>query len=181
MLVEARIYLGQLYSAFNGTILFTHQYYLPLTQSYQTIGSSTPERGAEFFQNSNATETVENTDEPGAGVFILPERTGRNPVTKEADKNEGSITMLKYNPKMAAMMYGHKKSNKTSVYSYHESLSLFDDQDCFNKAFRDPMELYKATSNKNGGATFERDVNNEVVEEMIEKIIFEVFMYEFKQ
>ena len=69
----------------------------------------------------NATETAEDTDEPGAGFFISPERTGRNPVTKEPDKNEGSITdkgeysndswdldtMLKDNPKMAAMMYVH--------------------------------------------------------------------------
>ena len=89
--------------------------------------------------------------------------------------------MLKDNPKMAAMMMGHDQSNKASVYSYHGSLSLFDDQDCFNKTFHDSMKFYKATSNKNGGATFERDVNNEVVEEMIEMILFEVFMYEFKQ
>ena len=80
--------------------------------------------------------------------------------------------MLKDNPKMAAMMIGHNKSNKASVYSYYGSLSLFDDQDCFNKTFRDPMEFYRATSNKNGGVVFERDVNNEVVEEMIEKILF---------
>ena len=76
---------------------------------------------------------------------------------------------------------GIKSQTKTSVYSYHGSLFLFDDQDCFNKTFRDSMEFYKATSNKNGGATFERDVNNEVVEEMIEMILFEVFLYEFKQ
>ena len=121
MLVEARMYLGKLHSTFNGTALFTHQYYLPVPQSYQTIGSSTPDRGAEFFQNLNAIETVEDTNEPGTGVSISPQRTGRNPVTKEPDKNEGSITdkgkdsndswdldtILKDNPKMAAMMYVH--------------------------------------------------------------------------
>ena len=57
-----------------------------------------------------------------------------------------------------------------AVYSYHGPLSLFDDQDFFNATFRDPMVFYKATSNKNGGATFERNVINEVVEELIEKI-----------
>ena len=49
MLVYARMYLGQLHSAFNETSLFTHQYYLPLPQSCQTIDSSTPERGVELF------------------------------------------------------------------------------------------------------------------------------------
>ena len=58
---------------------------------------------------------------------------------------------------------------------------MFNDQDFFNKTFRDPMEFYKATSNKNDGATFERDVNSEVVEEMIERLLFEVFLYKFKQ
>ena len=43
------------------------------------------------------------------------------------------------------------------------------------------MEFYKATSNKNGGAIFERDVNNEVVEEMLERTLLRVFLYEFKQ
>ena len=43
------------------------------------------------------------------------------------------------------------------------------------------MKFYTTTSNENGGATFERDMNNEVVEEMIEKIPFEVFLNEFKQ
>ena len=89
--------------------------------------------------------------------------------------------MLKNNPKMAAMMMGYNQSNKALVYSYHGYLSLFDDQDYFNATFRDPMEFYRATSNKNDGVVFERDVNNEVVEEMIEKILFEVFLYEFKQ
>ena len=71
MLAEARIYLGQLHSAFDGTSLFTYQYYLLLPQSYQMIASSTPERGVEFFQNPNATETVEDTDEPGARVCLF--------------------------------------------------------------------------------------------------------------
>ena len=69
ILVEVRIYLGKIYSAFNETALFTHQYFLSLPQSYQTIGSSTPERGVENFQDSNATEVVGDTDEPGAGFF----------------------------------------------------------------------------------------------------------------
>ena len=43
------------------------------------------------------------------------------------------------------------------------------------------MEFYKATLNKNGGVIFERDVSNEVVEEMLERILFRVFLYEFKQ
>ena len=43
------------------------------------------------------------------------------------------------------------------------------------------MEFYKATLNKNGGAIFEQDINNEVVEEMLERILFSVFLYEFKQ
>ena len=43
------------------------------------------------------------------------------------------------------------------------------------------MEFYRATSNKNGGVVFERDMNNEVIEEMIEKILFELFLYEVKQ
>ena len=88
--------------------------------------------------------------------------------------------MLKNNPKMAAMMMGHNQSNKASIYTYRGSLSLFDDQDYFNATFRDPMEFYRAISNKNGGVVFKRDVNNEVVEEMIEKILFRVCMYESK-
>ena len=86
ILVEARMYLGQLHSTFNETVLFTHQYYLLLPQSCQTIGSSRLERGVEDFQDSNATEEVEDTDEPGAGFFISLERTGRKPVTEVADK-----------------------------------------------------------------------------------------------
>ena len=58
---------------------------------------------------------------------------------------------------------------------------MFDDQDCFIKTFRDPMEFYKLSSNKNDRTKFERDVNNEVVKEIIEKILFEVFLYELKQ
>ena len=59
-------------------------------------------------------------------MFILSERTGRDPVTKEADKNEGSVTdkgkdsndswdldtILKDNPKVAAMMNMHKSQTK---------------------------------------------------------------------
>ena len=89
--------------------------------------------------------------------------------------------MMKNNPKMDTMMYRHKNSNITSVYSYHGSLFLFDDYDCFNAKFRSSMEFYKPTLNKNGGVMFEWDVNNEVVEEMIEKIFFDVFLYELKQ
>ena len=43
------------------------------------------------------------------------------------------------------------------------------------------MEFYKATLNKNCGAIFEQDINNEVVEEMLERVLFRVFLYEFKQ
>ena len=76
MLVEARMYLGQLHSAFNATALFTHQYYLPLPQSYKTTGSSTPGRGVEKFHDSSATEVVEDIDEPGAGVFYFARTYG---------------------------------------------------------------------------------------------------------
>ena len=51
----------------------------------------------------------------------------------------------------------------------------------FNGVLRNPMEFYKATLNKNDEVMFERNMNTEVVEEMIEKIIFEVWLYEFKQ
>ena len=62
---------------------------------------------------------------------------------EEADKNNGSAAgkggdsndswaldaMMKNNPKMVAIMNVHKSRTKPSVYSYHGSLSLFDDQD----------------------------------------------------
>ena len=76
---------------------------------------------------------------------------------------------------MAAMIQGCKKSKNSSVYSYHGSLTLFDDQKYFNTTFCNPTDFYKSIINKNGGTVFERNINNDVVEEMIEKILFEVF------
>ena len=70
---------------------------------------------------------------------------------------------------------GIKTSNKTAMYSYHGSLSLFDDQYSCNVTFRNPADFYKVTLSKTSGVIFERDVNNDIVEEMIEKILFEVF------
>ena len=52
-------------------------------------------------------------------------------------------------------------------------MTRFDDQQYFNTTFRNPTEFYKATENKSGGTMFERDIGNDVVEEM--------FLYEFKQ
>ena len=115
------MYFGHLHSAFNATSLFTHRYYLPLPQSYQMIGSSTPERGVEDFQDSKTTEAVKDTYEPGARGFLSPEHTGRKPVTEKADNNKGNTTckgedsngswdldtMLKDDPKMDTMMYGY--------------------------------------------------------------------------
>ena len=43
--------------------------------------------------------------------------------------------------------------------------------------FHNSVEFYKATVNKNGGTIFERNISNDVVKEMIEKILFEVFLY----
>lgn len=85
------------------------------------------------------------------------------------------------NLKMAQMIHGHRKSNATSVYSYHGSRSMFDDQDCFNAIIDDPAKFYKATLNENGGVIFERDIDNAVMEKMVENILFEVFLYEFKK
>ena len=88
---------------------------------------------------------------------------------------------MRKNPKMAWMMHRHRKTDATSVYSFHDSLSLLDNQECFNATIIDPIKFYKATLNKNDDAVFERDVDNAVVEEMAEMILFEVFLYKFKQ
>ena len=81
---------------------------------------------------------------------------------------------------MVQMIYGHRKSNATSVYSYHGSRSMFDDQDCFNAIIDDPAKFYKATLNENGGVIFERDIDNAVMEKMVENILFKVVLYGFK-
>lgn len=84
---------------------------------------------------------------------------------------------MKDNSKIVTMMHGHKKSNALLIYSYHGPLTLFDDQVCFNTISSNPMDFYKAALNKNGRAIFEQDINNEVVEEILEIILFEVFLY----
>ena len=81
---------------------------------------------------------------------------------------------------MVAMMHMYNKSNTLSVNLYHVPLTLFADQECFDATFISPMDLYEATLNNNGGTIFERDINDEVLEDMMEKALFEVFLYEFK-
>ena len=78
-------------------------------------------------------------------------------------------------------MHEHMKSNTSSVYLYHGPLTLFDDQECFNTTFRNPMEFYNASINTNGGTMVEGDTTNIIVAEMLEKILFKVFLYDFKQ
>ena len=43
------------------------------------------------------------------------------------------------------------------------------------------MEFYKLASNQNNGTVFERYMDNEIIKEMIDNIIFAVFPFEFKQ
>ena len=65
------------------------------------------------------------------------------------------------NLKMAAMMQGHSKSNKQSVYLYHGPLTIFDNQICFDMVFKNPMDSYKrAVNHGQGGTVFERDNDN---------------------
>lgn len=89
--------------------------------------------------------------------------------------------MMHDNLKIVVMMHVHTKSNTSSVYSYHGPLTLFDDQKRFNTTFRNSMEFYKASINTNGGTMFEQDITNVIVAEMLEKILFKVFLYKFKQ
>ena len=88
--------------------------------------------------------------------------------------------MMKINPKMAAMMQGHKKSGTSLVYLYHDQSAMLDNQPGFDATFPNPMDFYKLVPSRNGGAIFERDVENELVKEMMEKILFEVFVHDFK-
>ena len=130
--------------------------------------------------NKGVDETVEDLD----CILVSPEQKRKD---REIDVGTGEDSndswdlepMMHDNLKMAAMMHGHKKSNTSSVYSYHGPLTLFDDQGYFNTTFRNPMEFHKATIHTNGGTMFERDISNDVFAEMLEKILFEVFLYEF--
>ena len=60
------------------------------------------------------------------------------------------------------------------------SLSLFNDQRCFNTTSHNPMVCYELISNTNGGPAFEWDVDNKILG-MIEEILSEIFRYDFKQ
>ena len=70
---------------------------------------------------------------------------------------------MKRNPKTIVMVNVHKTSNTTSVSSYHGTVSMLDNQKCFDTTFINPMELYKLASNQKGGVAFERDMDNGIV------------------
>lgn len=84
-------------------------------------------------------------------------------------------------PKMVRLMQGHKKADKNRVYSYHGTLAMFDNQAAFDSVFAHPDEIYKVSSQSmNATNVFERDRENADLKKMRESVMFEVFVYEFK-
>lgn len=57
-----------------------------------------------------------------------PRSSRRSILSDESDSNDSwdVYEMMVYNPKIATMMWDHKKSKGKNVYSYHGSLSLFN-------------------------------------------------------
>ena len=84
------MYLGQRHGAFDATEVFTHQYYLPLPQLYETTRPSPPEGETEECHEVNGIETAEDKNETRAGICISPERIGWKPAIEDAGNNKGS-------------------------------------------------------------------------------------------
>ena len=69
--------------------------------------------------------------------------------------------MMKHNPKMAVMMQDYSKVADKSIYAYLGELTLFDDQEDYDKVLCDLMEWFKlSAANGNGVPVFERDDDN---------------------
>ena len=89
--------------------------------------------------------------------------------------------MMRTNPKMANLLGKHKKSADNNVLSFYGPLTIFDDQSSFDSVFPKPVEMYKIpTTITNKVCIFERDRDDEDLEAMQEKILFHVFLDEYK-
>ena len=77
-------------------------------------------------------------------------------------------------------MQGYSKAADKSIYAYHDKLTLFDDQGVYNKVFRDPTEWFKL-SVTNGNGIFERDGDNKRLNKILQRILYEVFVQEYRQ
>ena len=78
-------------------------------------------------------------------------------------------------------MNRHKTTAQLSMLSYQSPLTIFDNQECYDKIFPRPVDIYKTSSHSsNVISIFERDRDNEDFAKACDEILFQVFLHEYK-
>ena len=81
---------------------------------------------------------------------------------------------MKTNPKMVKLMGRYTKFAHTNMLSYHESLTLFNDQKSDDKIVSPRVEMYKTTLQGSSAVSiFERDKDNDDLRKVYDKIFLE--------
>ena len=198
VLVDADIPLSHLHDSFQPDDVFNFRYYLRLSQTHKvmtttqsmTMGVYTMTVLPISVTAPRSTYTVLRGSIPftpichpigGGNSASLPAGNTALPTQVKQDSQDSlDLTdVLSGNPKMAKMMQMNKKS---SIYSYHGPLSLFDSQYSFNSMTSNAAEFYKINSQStNKLNVFEKDDNNTTMHKAEERILFESFVQEFKK